>query len=254
MPPPRACLGVAFSALSAYAMQGAKQQYQSAMDLLRQGRYAEARQSLEQVVAAEPHSAPAWQALGVAHAAQGDYPAAEPAFARACSLQPKLADACFYHGRALYLVNRFSEALAVLARLGSDRRRYRIEALCHDALGHWGQAEMLYRKAIDNDPGGENPRIDYAVALARQGRALESVPLLEAALQQARQLPRVELEFGRILLQLDRLPDARAHLERAVFLAPHSAQAHLLLGRVYTRLGLLAEAAPHLEQGSRQPQ
>lgn len=254
MPPLRAPLALVWAALAASAMQEAKQQYQPAVELLRQGRFHEAQQALEQVVAADPKSAPAWLALGVAQAAQGDYPGAEPAFARACALQPKLPDACFYHGRALYLVNRFSEALAVLSRLGADRRRYRVEALCHDALGRWSDAESLYRKAIDNDPGGENPRIDYAVALARQGRGAESVPLLEAALQQARQLPRAELEFGRILLQLNRLPEARAHLERAVSLAPNSAQAHLLLGRLYTRLGLLAEAAPHLEQGSRQPQ
>jgi len=254
MPPLRASLALVGAALAASAMQEAKQQYQPALDLLRQGKFHEARIALEQVVAADPKSAPAWLALGVAHAAQGDYPAAVPAFARACALQPKLPDACFYHGRALYLVNRFSEALAVLARLGTDPRRYRVEALCHEALGRWSEAETLYRKAIDNDPGGENPRIDYAVALARQGRAPESLPLLEAALHQTRQLPRAELEFGRILLQLNRLPEARAHLERAVALAPDSAQAHLLLGRVYTRLGLLAEAAPHLERGSRQPQ
>jgi len=251
MPRLRFLLAFTFAALSASPFQTAEQRYQAAVELLKQGRPADAQGALQALVAAEPRFAPAWMALGVAHASQGDFPGAEPAFARACSLQPKHPDACFYQGRALYLVNRFTEALTVLAKLSTDRRRYRLEALCHDALGQWKEAEPLYRKAIDQDPGGEDPRIDYAIALARQGRTEEAVPFLELAVQAGRQPPRAALELGRIQLQLNRLSEARTHLERAVALSPESPQAHLLLGRLYARLGMTAEAARQLQLGAK---
>lgn len=250
MPPLRAALGLALTALLATAGQAPDEAYQSGLVHLRQGRLPEAAATLENVVTQKPKFAPAWFALGVSRAAQGDYSNAEPAFARACSLQPKLADACFYHGRALYLVNRFTEAISVLGSLSDDRRRFRLQALCHDALGHWKEAEALYRRAIEEDPGGEDPRIDYAIALARQGRAGESVPLLELSIKSGRQVPRAELELGRIQLQLGLLEQARTHLERAVSLTPSSAQAHLLLGRLYARLGLPEEASRHLDLGA----
>jgi tetratricopeptide (TPR) repeat protein len=239
MPPRRAALVLSLTALLVTAGQTPEEAYQSGLVHLRQGRLPEASATLENVVTQKPKFAPAWFALGVSRAAQ-----------RACSLQPKLADACFYHGRALYLVNRFTEAISVLGSLSDDRRRFRLQALCHDALGHWKEAEALYRRAIEEDPGGEDPRIDYAIALARQGRAGESVPLLELSIKSGRQVPRAELELGRIQLQLGRLEQARTHLERAVSLTPSSAQAHLLLGRLYARLGLPEEASRHLDLGA----
>ena len=62
--------------------------------------------------------------------------------------------------------------------------------------------------------------------------------------------PRAYLELGCIELALDHLPEAAAHLERALALSPNVARAHLLLGKVYQRQGKTAAAEEHLRLGS----
>ena len=233
------------------AAQTPEQLYASGLKSFEQGRAEEAVAELERAVAARPKYAAAWKVLGVIMASQGDFPAAEPYFREACALDAKLPDACFYHGRSLYLVNRFREALAVMDTLPLERRRYRIQALCLDAMGRWSEAEPLYRKAIEVDTGAEDPRVDYGVGLSRQGRADEAVEALKLAVQFGRQPRRAELELGRVFLQLERFHEARPHLEKAVALSPESSAAHLLLGKLYGRLGLPEKAAFHLEIGAR---
>lgn len=243
-----AALALAFT--PAAPAQTAAEFLEQGVKLFQKGSPEAAIESLENAVAAEPKQAAAWKVLGVVYASRKNYAGAEPAFRRACSLEPKLPDACFYHARTLYLVNRFTEALAILRTLVSDPRRHRIQALCFDALGQWAEAEAHYRQAVDADPGPEDPRVDYAVALSRQGRAQEAAPLLRLSIKSGKQPQRAELELGRVLLHLGLLNDARTHLERAVALTPRSSQAHLLLGRLYSRLGLVEEAARQLELGA----
>ena len=72
-----------------------------------------------------------WMALGVEHAVRGDYAGAEEPFHRACLLDAKLAGACLYFGRTLYLLDRFEQAVSVLrTALANDpgnAQIYRIE-------------------------------------------------------------------------------------------------------------------------------
>lgn len=241
-----------FLVLLAALAGDAEQDYRRGVALFQQGKPIEALQALEAAVKSRPKFAEAWKVMGVVYAAQGDYPMAEPVFEKACRLAPKLEDACFYHGRVLYLLNRFDDALAILKPLSkSDPRAHRIIALCLDGLGRWPEAEAAYRQAIRHDPGGEDPRIDYGVALVRQGEARQALSYLREAEKADRQPARASLELGRALVQLDRLQEALPYLQKCVSLEPQSASGHLLLGRVYLRLGMPDRAKVHLELGAR---
>src|SRR5262249_40121728 len=92
----------------------------------------------------------------------------------------------------------------------------------------------------------EDPGIDYAVFLFRQGRVEESLAPIEAALGRHPQSGRAHLEMGCILLALDRLDEAGRHLEHATAITPSSKRAHLLLGKTYLRLGKAEAAEEHL--------
>jgi tetratricopeptide (TPR) repeat protein len=245
----RLIAAVATAATSAPA-QAVASYYRDGLEAFRQGRAEEALHLLERAVSVDARHAPSWKVIGVIRAIRGDYAESEPAFREACKWAPELPDACFYHARSLYLLNRFQDALTGLEALPSDNRRFRIQALCVDALGRWSEAEPLYRKAIASGAPGEDARIDFGVALARQGKANEAVPFLELAVQEGKEPGRSELELGRVLLQLERLPEARLHLERAAALSPGTAQTHLLLGRIYKRLGMEAKALEHLLLGA----
>ena len=242
-----------FLLLAASLAGPADQFYRSGVALFEQGKLDAALAALERAVRAQPNHAAAWKALGVVYAAQGDAPLAEPAFREACRLAPSLADACFYHGRALYLLNRFDEAIGVLSRIAKDDpRAHRVIALSLGGLGRWPEAETEFKTAIRLYRRGEDPRIDYGVAMMRQGRPGESLAPLEAALRGAPDSARAHLELGRALVQLERLEPALVHLERAVAVDPKSASARLLLGKLYLRLGRPEQAEPHLRAGARE--
>jgi Tfp pilus assembly protein PilF len=137
------------------------------------------------------------------------------------------------------LLDRFEPALDVLRRaLANDPRNaqlHRIEALCLEALGRTSAAEDAFRQAIGLPNRGspdDDPAIDYGVFLYRQGRGDEALGPLRRA-----KGARAELELGCVLLSLDRLKEASAHLERAVTLDPNSSRARLLLDKAKARLG-----------------
>jgi tetratricopeptide (TPR) repeat protein len=209
-------------------------------------------------VALRPGYAPAWKALGVAYASRGEFESAETPFRNACERQPSLPDACLYYGRTLYLLNRFQPALDVLRRtLEKDRESgeaYRLLALSHEALGQTAEAGDAFRQAVRLNRGSapdEDPGIDYAVFLFRQGRAEDAIDPLESVLKRHPDAARAHLELGCIQLSLDHLADAAAHLERSLALDPRAARAHLLLGKVYLRQGKPQAADEHLRLGSR---
>src|SRR5229473_1450650 len=237
----------------AAAAQDSEQLYQLGARLFAEHQPAAAIQALERSVALKPSHATAWKALGVVHAAQGDFDLAEKPFRNACELQPAFRDACLYYGRTLYLLNRFQPALEVLRRTLRDDQRnsqiYRLMALSLEALGETAEAASAFQNAVRLDrasPPNDDPGIDYGVYLFRQGRAEQSLEPLESVLKRHPDASRAHLELGCILLSLDRLSDSQLHLERACALDPNSSRSHLLLGKVYLRLGKTEAAEEHL--------
>jgi tetratricopeptide (TPR) repeat protein len=206
----------------------------------------------------DPADAAKWKATGVERAARGDYAGAVEPFHRACLMDPKLPDACLYFGRTLYLLDRFEDALNVLRNaLTNDplnAQILRVEAMALEAAGKTAEAETSFREAIRLDkgsPGNEDPAIDYGVFLYREGRTEAALEPLEAARRRHPDAARAQLELGCVLLALDRVAEAAAHLERATALDPRGARGHLLLGKAYQRLGKSELARKELDQGSR---
>ena len=89
--------------------------------------------------------------------------------------QPALEDACLYHGRSLYLLDRFPAALDALRRalaLRETGEAHRLLALSLEAVGHPGSRTRIPGR---HPCGGqtspeEDPGIDYGVFLYRQAR------------------------------------------------------------------------------------
>ena len=237
---------------------------QDADEFFRRGERFFDEHQLEAAIAAfqrsvelRPAYAPAWKALGVVYASRGEFERAETPFRNACERQPSLPDACLYYGRTLYLLNRFQPAIDVLRRTIQKEREngeaYRLLALSLEALGQAAEAGDAFRRAVRLNRGAapnEDPGIDYAVFLFRQGRAEDAIDPLEGTLKRHPDAARAHLELGCIQLALDHLEEAAAHLERALALDPRSGRAHLLLGKVYLRQGKPQAAEEHLRQGS----
>jgi tetratricopeptide (TPR) repeat protein len=248
------------SRIALISLLGGLASAQDAATLYREGlKYFSARQpqqaaaALQQSLALDPSNAAGWKALGVVFASQGDYERAEPALRNACERQPKLEDACLYHGRSLYLLDRFLPALETLRnamKVSPDAEAHRLAGLSLEALGRSAEAETEFRSALKLPHRGaadEDPGIDFGVFLYRQGRTEESVPPLRAAVERHPDSSRAHLELGCVWLALDRLEDAARELERSLVLRD-SARGHLLLGKAYLRMGKPDAAEPHIKR------
>ena len=190
------------------------------------------------------------KAAGVQAAQSADYSRAAHEFGKACSLDPHLADVCFYQGRALYYTNRFEDALTPLRRsieIGeSGARAQSTIAQCLEALGRAVDAESSHLKAIADDLNGEY-RVRYAIFLFRQGRAEEAVAPLTGALERDPHNFDANLQMGRVLFEQEKFSSALPFLDKAVALRPASTEAHLLAAKVCQRLGREAEAVKHIK-------
>jgi Flp pilus assembly protein TadD len=236
--------------------------YQEGSTLFQKGRLTDAAARFEQARQLAPNDARIAKALGVSHAALGDYERANEPLERACTLDAKLPDACYFYGRNLYALNRFGPALTVLKKtLRSDSRPWRVHlaiAQALEGLGRGDDAESDYRKAVSmfeslppNERGRPDfdPRVHYATYLYRQARLPDALRLAEQVTAAWPDYGRGHFEVGRILHQQGNLEKAAAALEKAVE-GKHGAPAHLLLARVYLRLGQPDRAQQHLILGN----
>lgn len=243
----------------AFAASDADIAYDAGVAAFQRREFATAAQHLQRAVAADARHARAWKALGVVHAAQENYAAADIPFQKACEIDPKLEDACYYYGRNAFALNRFEISLATMKKaLPADRRPARVHlgmAQSLEGLGRAPEAEEQFRKAIqllNERPSAPDydPRLHYSVFLFRQGRLEAALAAVQPAIAAFPAAARPRLEAARPLFHLGRLAEAAAELEKAVTADPGYAAAHLLLGRVYTRLGETEKAARHSRLGA----
>jgi tetratricopeptide (TPR) repeat protein len=137
-------------------------------NLLQEGRRAfgekdwkNAEAAFLQAVKAAPNSATTYKWLGMTYAAQEKYALAEQPFHRACEIDRKEPDVCYYWGRTLYSLSWFDAALRAYER---DSRPWRGKtllgmALAMEALDRDSEAEKLYREAIR--AGEKQAAVDY---------------------------------------------------------------------------------------------
>lgn len=219
--------------------------FEEGLALAGRGEWAAARAQFARAVQEEPRQARAWKALGVASGKLEDTAASEEAFGRACQLEPKLLDVCYYHARALYVLNRFEPALAALERVRRlDPRVGRTWVAIgqtHEALGQAAKAEEAFRQALAEPDAPVEAREHFGIFLFRAGRLDEAARWLGEARRRAPRQASIALELGRVYYQQGQLPQAIAELEAAVALDPRSPPARLLLDRARRRAGALAD-------------
>jgi tetratricopeptide (TPR) repeat protein len=125
-----------------------------------------------------PSSAAAHKWLGMTYAAQEKFLLAEAPFRRACDLDPKEPDACYYLGRTLFTLSRFQAALDAYGKAAPKASRVLLgQALAHEALGRAADAARLFKEAIE--AGDRQAAIDYERFKRKQAVAGPAVPPVE---------------------------------------------------------------------------
>ena len=134
---------------------------QSGQNAFRARDWPAAERHFGEAVRAQPLSAPAHKWLGMTYAAQSKLVLAEAPFRRACELDPKEPDACYYWGRTLFSLSRLETALDAYRKEARPFRGRTLlgMALAYDALNRAPEAQKFYRAAIA--AGDKQALIDY---------------------------------------------------------------------------------------------
>jgi Flp pilus assembly protein TadD len=233
--------------------QTVEQQLAAATQDFQRGRFADAEAKLRAALQEEPRQAYAWKVLGVVYAAQGLHDLASEPFAKACQLDAREVDACYFLARNHYLRNRFEEALQLFTQLrktsSKDWRYHNGAGLALSGLGKYREAERAFREAMRCENGhaslDEKPAINLGSLYLREGRAAEALDVLAKVTSEHPAAARAWFEQGKAALQLDRLEAAEAALKSAVAARPQYRQAHLLLAKLYARIGDAGKASQH---------
>ena len=108
-----------------------------------------------------------------------------------------------------------------------------------------------YRKALDLEYEFPDAHLNLAMALADRGLMEEAVAELEIAHRQSPEDETIQHELACCLIDLERFPEAIAHLKKIIKSHPEHVEAFVDLGIAFTAQGFYAEADSILAEALR---
>ena len=192
--------------------------------------------------------------LGIALSAAGNLPAAVEEFRRACTINPKYAEARANLGVALFSVGRpsegleeFRKAVALDPRYAPTRSNY---AAALASVGRLGEAIEQYRTVIAQGAVSAETLYNYGAALAKTGQWAAAADAFRQAAQARPDYEEAHANLGAMLAYLGQWDQAVAAYERALALAPGDADVRENLGMALRRLGREPEAQAQFSAAS----
>jgi tetratricopeptide (TPR) repeat protein len=212
----------------------------SSKALLQLGKLSEAIEMLSQVVKLAPGDADGYNDLGNALHDLGRVDEAIASYRRALALNPRSPEANSNLGRIFCGQGRFEEAAAYCQRaLESDPA----SAIAHNNLGNalrelgrQTEAEASYRRSLALKPDYLEALINMGSILGDLGRWADAKSTYRLAVQIHPDSAITHSALGRMLSRLgEDDEEAARHLERAIMLNAHDANAFVELGNVLMR-------------------
>ncbi len=137
---------------------------------------------------------------------------------------------------------------ATEATLGPTAYTCFVEACAAEDRGELTEAEALYRRALDVDPGLAAAMTNLGNLRHRAGDVAEARGLYERALAHDPSQREARYNLGNLLDDVGETELAIAELRRVCQAAPEFADAHYNLGLALARVGGAAQARVHLER------
>jgi superkiller protein 3 len=216
------------------------------VDLLDQGKPAEAEVALRKAIQLKPDYAEAHANLCAALYEQGKRAEAEATCREAIRLKPAFAEAHSNLGTALFAQGKLAEAETAFRQAIQLKPDY---AVAHNNLGialrAQGKpvdAEAVHRQAIQLKPDYAKAYCDLGRALLDQGKRAEAEAAWREAIRLAPALADAYINLGFLLHAQRRLAEAEAAYRKASQLQPENPTAHNNLGNTLWDQGKLAEA------------
>ena len=196
-----------------------------------------------EIRASRPNQPENWYNLGLLQSDLGDKKSAIDSFRKSIALDSEFADSRNALGDALAETGQLPEAEAQFR--GALRIRPALPAahayLAFLLTSRGDLAEAVWHFAQAGD--GALNQFNYGVTLARMNRLAEARTHLERSLQADATQPLAHEVLGGLLEADGKIPEAISHYQEAIRLRPDFGKAHLDLGTLLARKGDKAGAA-----------
>ena len=216
----------------------ARQQYDAAQTLLRQGRLAEAEQRYRAALRIDPDHGDALQGLGLVCLQSGRFDEAVDRLREAAARNPRSAAVYNNLGITLVAAQRFEEAADAYKR--SIALEPRLPETYNDLgmtlmwLGRGEEAAAEFEKALALKPDFVHALGNLGEALGSLGRHEQAADCFKRVFDAVPGLALAHFNYGNAMMVLGRIAEARSAFERAVALAPNDAVAHRALAGTKT--------------------
>ncbi len=191
--------------------QPSQMEIQPVIQLLNQGKLAEAEAAANKLTTKYPNAFILFNILGIAQDGLAKFSDAVHSYSKALSLQPANADLHFNLGIALANTGKLKEAAA------------------------------SYHKAIGLNPNFFEAYANLGTVLQKQGLLEEAIKHYRTALQ-IHEDPRGHFNLGTALRDEGKLDDAISHFKQAIAMFPNYADAHNYLGECLRDQGNMEDA------------
>jgi Tfp pilus assembly protein PilF len=225
--------------------RAAIEQYQAGSKAFVEQNFDAAITALTRSLALQPRQLRVMRLLGLSYQLAGRMEEAEATFNDSVRLAPGDAESLFFLGRVYYIRNFFDKALPALQKAVSiaplDARIRECLALTLEASGDPQAAEKEYQQA-QRDAGPQNATVDmnYGALLLKMNRPTESQRLLTKAATALPKFWQARFELARLYYQTERFDASLAELTAALECPAkpdETSRTHALMALVYGRLG-----------------
>lgn len=217
--------------------------FRLAMALRAQGKSAEPLDAMRKAVEADPNQPEIWHNLGLLQSDLGSKGSAIESFRKSIALDPEFAESRVSLGGVLAETGLIREAEAEFR--GALRIRPSFPA-AHANMAHMlanrGDFEGAIRHFARAGDGAVN-QFSYGITLARMNRLAEARIHLQKSLAADPNQPMAHEVLGRLLEAGGKAPEAITHYREAIRLRPDFGRAHAGLGAALARQGDLGAAA-----------
>jgi tetratricopeptide (TPR) repeat protein len=216
------------------------------------GSYEEALVLFNDLLEENPTLVDAHIGVGRTYEKMGDLEKAEPAYARAASLDAENYDAQFGHARVLAGLQRFADAVrafhrALVVRPDSLEANAGM-AEAYLRLNQDQEALTFAQKAVELNPNDGEARVRLAVALERLGRNAEAIKTYEVALELVEPRDGILTSLVNLYAAEKRYVEAINTADELIRIAP-SANAYERLGWAQFRVGAYDKSAEAYRKG-----
>ena len=217
------------------------------------GRESAAVATWRALAAEHPEDGSLWYALSRAEGKSGRSSAEAAARAKAVAADPVLEDATLFAADALWLNQRYADALALYADYRRDRPSgpflaytLRREAGCLMRTGRADEAIATLRGVIAIAPDHADTRLDLGLLLRERGDLDGAIAQFLEARKILPDLANYAMALGTTYARQNRIDEAVPALEAAVSRRPTWVQAQVNLGLLLAQAGRPVDAATHL--------